>query len=357
MIGRLIEKNIAYQADSGDVNFSVREFPGYGKLSGKSLDDLEGDRVIIVGDKKDPLDFVMWKSAKTDEPEDTRWNSPWGEGRPGWHIECSAMSCELLGYHFDIHGGGADLQFPHHENEIAQSEGVHRNFNDEGESSDPQYVNYWMHNGHVRVNNEKMAKSLGNFFIIRDVLKKFDPEVIRFFILRAHYRSPVNYSDATLEEAKQGLERLYNSLSGVAFVQNLEQTLSNEVALQSSTWYVRFKEAMDDDFNTSEAIAVLFELSTEINRSKATHQVDEQLVLQLRYLGAQLGLLQRPVQEFLQGEILGISVKEIEDFIQERILAKKYKDFVMADQIRKDLLVLGVILEDQPGGITVWRKE
>ncbi|MEI7531149.1 MAG: cysteine--tRNA ligase [Betaproteobacteria bacterium] len=357
MIGRLIEKNIAYQADSGDVNFSVREFPGYGKLSGKSLDDLEGDRVIIVGDKKDPLDFVMWKSAKTDEPEDTRWNSPWGEGRPGWHIECSAMSCELLGYHFDIHGGGADLQFPHHENEIAQSEGVHRNFNDEGESSDPQYVNYWMHNGHVRVNNEKMAKSLGNFFIIRDVLKKFDPEVIRFFILRAHYRSPVNYSDATLEEAKQGLERLYNSLSGVAFVQNLEQTLSNEVALQSSTWYVRFKEAMDDDFNTSEAIAVLFELSTEINRSKATHQVDEQLVLQLRYLGAQLGLLQRPVQEFLQGEILGISVKEIEDFIQERILAKKNKDFVMADKIRKDLLVLGVILEDQPGGITVWRKE
>ncbi len=357
MIGRLIEKNIAYQADSGDVNFSVREFPGYGKLSGKSLDDLEGDRVIIVGDKKDPLDFVMWKSAKTDEPEDTRWNSPWGEGRPGWHIECSAMSCELLGYHFDIHGGGADLQFPHHENEIAQSEGVHRNFNDEGESSDPQYVNYWMHNGHVRVNNEKMAKSLGNFFIIRDVLKKFDPEVIRFFILRAHYRSPVNYSDATLEEAKQGLERLYNSLSGVAFVQNLEQTLSNEVALQSSTWYVRFKEAMDDDFNTSEAIAVLFELSTEINRSKATHQVDEQLVLQLRYLWSQLGLLQRPVQEFLQGEILGISVKEIEDFIQERILAKKNKDFVMADKIRKDLLVLGVILEDQPGGITVWRKE
>ena len=209
MIGRLIDQQMAYQADDGDVNFAVRQFPSYGKLSGKSIDELQaGERVAIGSSKRDPLDFVLWKSAKPEEPKDTRWSSPWGEGRPGWHIECSAMSCELLGDHFDIHGGGADLQFPHHENEIAQSEGALYGSN----AIKEPFVRYWMHNGHIRVNQEKMSKSLGNFFLIRDVLKQFDPEVIRFFMLKAHYRSPINYTDAQLEEARTGLQRLYTEI-------------------------------------------------------------------------------------------------------------------------------------------------
>ena len=353
MIGQLIDKDLAYQADSGDVIFAVRKYPKYGQLSGKSLDDLEeGERAQVIGDKKDPLDFVLWKSAKASEPADTRWSSPWGEGRPGWHIECSAMSCDLLGYHFDIHGGGADLQFPHHENEIAQSEGVYRQFDNHGESVDPQFVNYWMHNGHVRVNNEKMSKSLGNFFVIRDVLKEFHPEVIRFFILRAHYRSPMNYSNATLQEAKQGLDRLYNTLI------DLEEPVIQSDELLSG-WHADFQAAMDDDFNTPQAIAVLFGLSSQAHRAKTSGQLQEYQACAntLKILGGHLGLLQRPAQEFLQSGDLGISAVEIEELIAKRNAAKKSRDFAVADQIRQDLLASGIVLEDQAGGITIWRKE
>lgn len=353
MIGQLIDKDLAYQADSGDVIFAVRKYPKYGQLSGKSLDDLEeGERAQVIGDKKDPLDFVLWKSAKASEPADTRWSSPWGEGRPGWHIECSAMSCDLLGYHFDIHGGGADLQFPHHENEIAQSEGVYRQFDSHGESVDPQFVNYWMHNGHVRVNNEKMSKSLDNFFVIRDVLKEFHPEVIRFFILRAHYRSPMNYSNATLQEAKQGLDRLYNTLI------DLEEPVIQSDELLSG-WHADFQAAMDDDFNTPQAIAVLFGLSSQAHRAKTSGQLQEYQACAntLKILGGHLGLLQRPAQEFLQSGDLGISAGEIEELIAKRNAAKKSRDFAVADQIRQDLLASGIVLEDQAGGITIWRKE
>lgn len=352
MIQQLIDKDLAYQADSGDVIYSVRDFPGYGKLSGKSLDDLEeGERVIIAGDKRDPLDFVLWKSAKEDEPADTRWASNWGEGRPGWHLECSAMACDLLGTHFDIHGGGADLQFPHHENEIAQSEGVSRTFHADGTSDDPEFVNYWMHNGHVRINNEKMSKSMRNFFMVRDVLEKFDAEVVRFFILRAHYRSPVNYSDATLEEARQGLARLYNALG--------DSTLDVDSTSLVASWVDGFTQAMNDDFNTPEAIAVLFGLSTEVNKAKDSGDLALQLQLAntLRYLGGHLGLLGRDAKEFLQAGTDGITPAEIEQLIEDRVQAKQAKDFAKADQIRQDLLAKHIILEDKPGGITLWRKE
>ncbi len=350
MISGLIEKDLAYQADSGDVMYSVRDFPPYGKLSGKSLDDLEeGNRVIIAGDKKDPLDFVLWKSAKEDEPEDTRWKSSWGVGRPGWHIECSAMACELLGTNFDIHGGGADLQFPHHENEIAQSEGISRVFDDQGQSSDPRYVNYWMYNGHVRVHNEKMSKSLGNFFIIRDVLAKYDAEVIRFFILRAHYRSPVNYSDATLDEAAQGLERLYVALTDIDSNQSFELILS---------WVEAFTAAMDDDFNTSEAIAVLFGLATEANKARQQNDLKayQSLAYTLKHLAGYLGLLERSTQQFLQSGDLTMSAAAIEVLIEQRAQSKKNKDFAKSDAIRQELLLQGIILEDQAGGVTTWRK-
>ncbi len=350
MISGLIEKDLAYQADSGDVMYSVRDFPPYGKLSGKSLDDLEeGNRVIIAGDKKDPLDFVLWKSAKEDEPEDTRWKSSWGVGRPGWHIECSAMACELLGTNFDIHGGGADLQFPHHENEIAQSEGISRVFDDQGQSSDPRYVNYWMYNGHVRVHNEKMSKSLGNFFIIRDVLAKYDAEVIRFFILRAHYRSPVNYSDATLDEAAQGLERLYVALTDIDSNQYFELILS---------WVEAFTAAMDDDFNTSEAIAVLFGLATEANKARQQNDLKayQSLAYTLKHLAGYLGLLERSTQQFLQSGDLTMSAAAIEVLIEQRAQSKKNKDFAKSDAIRQELLLQGIILEDQAGGVTTWRK-
>ena len=349
MISGLMDKQLAYQADSGDVMYSVRDFPDYGQLSGKSLDDLEeGNRVIIAGDKKDPLDFVLWKSAKQDEPADTRWASKWGDGRPGWHIECSAMSCEMLGNHFDIHGGGADLQFPHHENEIAQSEGFHRNFKEDGTSSDPRFVNYWMHNGHVRVNNEKMSKSLGNFFVIRDVLAQYNPEVIRFFILRAHYRSPVNYSDATLDEASQGLDRLYTALKD--YQENMGSILTN--------WVDQFDAAMNDDFNTPEAIAVLFGLSTEANKARQQNDTTayHDFAKTLKYLASHLGLLQKSAVDFLQSGELQITEQEIQALIDERKVAKQNKDFSRADVIRKELLDMGIILEDQPKGETTWRK-
>ena len=350
VIGRLIENELAYQGDDGDVNFAVRLFPQYGQLSGKSLDELNaGERVAIGGGKRDPLDFVLWKSAKPDEPADTRWKSPWGEGRPGWHIECSAMSCDLLGEHFDIHGGGADLQFPHHENEIAQSEGAL--YGQNRKYDDDPFVNYWMHNGHIRVNEEKMSKSLGNFFLIRDVLKSFDPEVVRFFILKAHYRSPINYSDAQLEEARTGLVRLYTALAQVPVMSNIPLD-------PASPWVERFIAAMNDDFNTPEAIAALFDLATELNRA----QGDEKTLLAntLRSLAAILNFLQRDPTAFLQagsrdGE-QGLNAQGIEEQIAARASAKQAKDFVQADAIRKNLLEQGVVLEDKPGGITEWRR-
>ncbi len=349
IIGRLIENELAYQGEDGDVNFAVRLFPQYGKLSGKTLDELNaGERVAVGGSKRDPLDFVLWKSAKPEEPVDTRWSSPWGEGRPGWHIECSAMSCDLLGDHFDIHGGGADLQFPHHENEIAQSEGAL--YGKDRGPGDAPFVNYWMHNGHIRVNEEKMSKSLGNFFLIRDVLKSFDPEVLRFFMLRAHYRSPINYSDAQLEESRSGLARLYTALAQVA-------NIGNDPVDSHNPWAKRFADAMNDDFNTPEAIAVLFDLASEVNRA---HGVEKQtLASTLKGLGTALNFLQRDPTQFLQSgtkEQDGLSPNQIDEQIAARVAAKQAKDFAQADQIRKVLLEQGIILEDKPGGITEWRR-
>ncbi len=346
MIGRLIDQQMAYQAEDGDVNYAVRQFPSYGKLSGKSIDELNaGERVAIGSGKRDPLDFVLWKSAKADEPSDTRWSSPWGEGRPGWHIECSAMSCELLGQHFDIHGGGADLQFPHHENEIAQSEGA---LYGSRPVTNP-FVNYWMHNGHIRVNQEKMSKSLGNFFLIRDVLQQFDPEVVRFFMLRAHYRSPINYSDSQLEEARTGLVRLYTAI-------NTNEQHASKNAEPVAQWVKRFGDAMNDDFNTPEAIASLFDLASEINRASNANTKQE-LSHTLKHLAGMIGLLQRSPNEFLQSGTphTGMSPAQIEEQIAARHAAKLTKNFKEADAIRERLLNDGVVLEDKPSG-TVWRR-
>jgi cysteinyl-tRNA synthetase len=335
LIERLEQKGLAYRAGSGDVNYSVRKFAGYGKLSGKTLDELRaGERVDVIDGKQDPLDFVLWKRAKAAEPAEAKWSSPWGDGRPGWHIECSAMSSQLLGEQFDIHGGGADLQFPHHENEIAQSEGAHGH----------DFVNYWMHNGFVRVDDEKMSKSLGNFFTIREVLQKYDAEVVRFFILRAHYRSPLNYSDAHLDDARGALTRLYTTLKNVP-----PATVEADWSTPAGA---RFRAAMDDDFNTPEAMAVLFELSGEANRAG-----DGAASGELRALAGVLGLLQRTPEDFLKGRARDGSLDDaqIDERVAQRVAAKAARDFTTADRVRDELRAHGIILEDSAAG-TTWRR-
>ncbi|MFM2323219.1 MAG: hypothetical protein RL244_98 [Pseudomonadota bacterium] len=330
LIETLQGKGLAYQADNGDVNYAVRKFANYGRLSGKSVDELRaGERVAVQDGKQDPLDFVLWKSAKESEPEDAKWDSPYGIGRPGWHIECSAMGCALLGEQFDIHGGGADLQFPHHENEIAQSEGA----------TGKAPVRFWMHNGFVRVDNEKMSKSLGNFFTIREVLKDYDAETVRFFILRAHYRSPLNYSNAHLDDARAALKRLYTALSLV----------KAEVPAQidwNDPFAARFKAAMDEDFGTPEAVAVLFELASEVNRTQSPERAGL-----LRALGGCIGLLQDDPQGFLQAGS-ALDAGAIQAQIEARAAAKAAKDWAEADRIRKTLLEQGVVLKDSPTGTT-----
>ncbi|HEY9098788.1 MAG TPA: cysteine--tRNA ligase [Thiobacillus sp.] len=331
LIAQLEKKGLAYAAPNGDVYYSVRSFPNYGRLSGKSLDELRaGERVEVDPNKRDPMDFVLWKAAKPGEPA---WDSPWGPGRPGWHIECSAMSAELLGNHFDIHGGGQDLQFPHHENEIAQSEGA----------NGCKLANYWLHNGFVRVDNEKMSKSLGNFFTIREILKQYDAEVVRFFILRAHYRSPLNYSDAHLDDARSALSRLYTALKNAP------------AAAPTLDWQhpaaIRFRAAMDDDFNTAEALAVLFDLAGEANRGDAI------AAQTLRGLGGVLGLLQRDAVDFLQAgaKADGLSEQAIDALIAARQTARQEKNFAESDRIRDELIAAGIVLEDS-AGVTTWRR-
>ena len=331
MIATLEEKGLGYRASNGDVNYAVRKFPGYGKLSGKSIDQLRaGERVAVLDGKEDPLDFVMWKAAKASEPEDAKWPSQYGAGRPGWHIECSAMCKALLGEHFDIHGGGQDLQFPHHENEIAQSEGA----------SGGPFANVWMHNGLLNIDNEKMSKSLGNFFTIRDVLKRYDGETIRFFMLRTHYRSPFNFSDANLDDAKSALRRLYTALDKAALSEPLPPIDWSEPRAAA------FREAMNDDFNTPIAVAQLFELAADVNRNAKTGEA-----ALLRGLGATLGILQQAPRGFLQSGA-GLDEASIVRFIEERRAAKSGGNYARADAIRKELAGQGVELKDSAQGTT-----
>jgi cysteinyl-tRNA synthetase len=328
MIEKLIANDFAYIGTNGDVFYAVEKFKNYGQLSGKNLDDLQaGERVDVDLAKRNPMDFVLWKMAKEGEPF---WESPWGKGRPGWHIECSAMSTCCLGNSFDIHGGGMDLQFPHHENEIAQSEGA----------TGEKFVNLWMHNGFVRINEEKMSKSLGNFFTVREVLKQYRPEIIRFFILSSHYRSPLNYSDESLNDAAAGLTRLYTALRDVEII---ETDIDSE-------FKTRFQDAMNDDFNTPVALAVLFDVARELNKTKSPV-----LGSTLKSLASVLGLLQDDSEAFLKGG--NNDDAEIEAQIQARIDAKKAKNWALADQIRDELKAKNVILEDSPDGLTRWRKE
>ena len=346
MIGNLVNKGTAYPANNGDVYFQVEKFAKYGRLSGRKLEDMQAgasERVDVEVEKKHPFDFVLWKHAKENEPS---WASPWGNGRPGWHIECSAMSTCCLGNHFDIHGGGSDLMFPHHENEIAQSEA----------STDEQYVNYWMHVGFINSDGEKMSKSLGNFFTIRDVMEKFHPEVIRYFIVSSHYRSPVNFSDFALKEAKNALSRFYHSFK--AYQQSYGEKTTEAL---DETLVERVNAAMRDDFNTSEAIAVLFEINKELNRAVKDENAEQATVYYstLRHLTHILGLVQYNVDEFLKSDIgqeaLGLSEEQVADLIQQRVDAKKAKEFAKADEIRQSLLDQGIVLEDTRQG-TIWRR-
>ena len=343
MIDALLNNGYAYQGSNGDVYYDVSRFESYGVLSGKQLEDLQaGARVAVDESKEDPLDFVLWKTVKPDEPS---WPSPWGDGRPGWHIECSAMSTQCLGAHFDIHGGGMDLKFPHHENEIAQAVAA---------TGEP-FVNYWMHNGFVRVDDEKMSKSLDNFFTVREILKKYRAEDIRYFILASHYRSPLNYSQENLENGKSALTRLYTTLRGVTPADTDDSVCDD--------YNAAFHRAMDDDFNSPEAIAVLFELAREINRNRDTHP-DKASVLAgcLQRLAAILGFLQADPETYLRESVAsgdsasgGMSAGDVEDLIARRISARAAKDWAEADRIRDELDAAGIILEDGSTG-TTWRR-
>ena len=330
LIETLESRGLAYQAADGDVNFAVRRFAGYGRLSGKSLDDLRaGERIAVDDSKRDPLDFVLWKAAKPDEPQDARFDGGrYGAGRPGWHIECSAMSCAVLGEQFDIHGGGADLQFPHHENEIAQSQGAGHAF-----------ARYWLHNGFLNVDGEKMSKSLGNFFTIREVLQRYDGETLRFFMLRTHYRRPFNFSDTHLDDAQQALTRLYTALDAVPPSQRAVDWTEPHAAA--------FKAAMDEDFNTPQALAVLFELVNEVNRGRSPRAA-----AQLKGLGAVLGILQADPRAYLQRGAGGDEAAWIAERIAARAAAKAAKDFAAADAIRAELAAKGITLKDGAGGTT-----